>query len=412
MYALLLLLSVLAGAIGVFTIGFGISVFQSSFGNSLIVAGSVAVVGGMVMLGLAAAVRQLRRIADGMGPRPVVPAARRQPMPEPAESAPAPRRAPGPSGPPIPYPPRPDMREPRPEMRPPPTPALEAPEPPPMERPTERPMERPAERPVERPLERPRPNIFGVARAVGEPPVVDEPETVPLAPNRMPAAPVGRSAPPPMPEPEQRPMPEARQMPEPRPASPADIMARLSNLAAAPPRPSPPPRPEPPRTPPASERPPEQRQRPNMFDALWPAEGRAGRQSQPETIARAPKSEPKPEPRQEPRGDLKPDPMLDIRSEPKPEARPELRFEPPMPRERIEPARERMEPVVNVAPREPMAPPPEQRPIAILKSGVIDGMAYTLYTDGSIEAELPQGTMRFGSIDELRAHLENTEPRD
>jgi hypothetical protein len=57
-----------------------------------------------------------------------------------------------------------------------------------------------------------------------------------------------------------------------------------------------------------------------------------------------------------------------------------------------------------------MTPPPaEQRPIAILKSGVIDGMAYTLYTDGSIEAELPQGTMRFGSIDELRTHLENTE---
>jgi hypothetical protein len=74
-----------------------------------------------------------------------------------------------------------------------------------------------------------------------------------------------------------------------------------------------------------------------------------------------------------------------------------------MPRERNEPP----------APREPMMPPPtEQRPIAILKSGVIDGMAYTLYTDGSIEAELPQGTMRFGSIDELRAHLENTERQD
>ena len=38
-----------------------------------------------------------------------------------------------------------------------------------------------------------------------------------------------------------------------------------------------------------------------------------------------------------------------------------------------------------------------------------DGMAYTLYTDGSIEAELPQGTMRFSSIEDLRAHLENTE---
>jgi hypothetical protein len=41
----------------------------------------------------------------------------------------------------------------------------------------------------------------------------------------------------------------------------------------------------------------------------------------------------------------------------------------------------------------------------ILKSGVINGMAYTLYTDGSIEAELPQGTLRFGSLDELRDYL-------
>ena len=59
-------------------------------------------------------------------------------------------------------------------------------------------------------------------------------------------------------------------------------------------------------------------------------------------------------------------------------------------------------------PREPM-PPAEPRTIAILKSGVIDGMAYTLYTDGSIEAELPQGTMRFASIDDLRSHLENSD---
>jgi len=34
-------------------------------------------------------------------------------------------------------------------------------------------------------------------------------------------------------------------------------------------------------------------------------------------------------------------------------------------------------------------------------------MAYTLYADGSIEAQLPQGTVRFGSIAELRTHIEN-----
>ena len=49
----------------------------------------------------------------------------------------------------------------------------------------------------------------------------------------------------------------------------------------------------------------------------------------------------------------------------------------------------------------------EPRAAAILKSGVVDGMAYTLYADGSIEAKLPQGTVKFGSIAELRAHIES-----
>jgi hypothetical protein len=408
MYAFLLSLSVISTAIGVFAIGFGVPNHEFGLGNTLIVSGAVAVVGGMVMLGLAAAVRQLRRIADGLAPRPAAP--RRQAVAENGEAPPVSRQAPAQR---IPYPPRPDAREGRSDARPAVPQAADLPEPPPM------------------PMERPRPNIFGVARAAGDPPEMEEPEAVPLAPNRMPAAPMpaapmGRGAPP-MAEP-----PSEPRSSEPR-SSPADIMARLSNLAASPPRPAP--RPEPPRAPAPTERPAtEQRPRPNMFDALWPAEVRAARQSQPETIARAPKpdlrSEPSPEPRQEPKVDVKPEPKLDIRpepkpefksefrpefkpefrpeprSEPRPEPRPDLRFEPPM-------ARERNEPAVNVALREQMAPPvAEPRPIAILKSGVIDGMAYTLYTDGSIEAELPQGTMRFGSIDELRAHLEKTERQD
>ncbi len=53
-------------------------------------------------------------------------------------------------------------------------------------------------------------------------------------------------------------------------------------------------------------------------------------------------------------------------------------------------------------------PVEEPRTVPILKSGVVDGMGYTLYVDGSIEAELPQGTLRFASINELRAHLEKT----
>jgi hypothetical protein len=46
--------------------------------------------------------------------------------------------------------------------------------------------------------------------------------------------------------------------------------------------------------------------------------------------------------------------------------------------------------------------------VSVLKSGVVEGMAYTLYSDGSIEAQLPQGTLRFGSIRALRNHIENT----
>jgi hypothetical protein len=49
---------------------------------------------------------------------------------------------------------------------------------------------------------------------------------------------------------------------------------------------------------------------------------------------------------------------------------------------------------------------PAERGPAILKAGVIDGMPYTLYADGSIEAELAQGTVKFASVDALRAHLE------
>ena len=52
-------------------------------------------------------------------------------------------------------------------------------------------------------------------------------------------------------------------------------------------------------------------------------------------------------------------------------------------------------------------PPAETQPqVTVLKSGVVDGMAYSLYSDGSIEAQMPEGMMRFASIDELRAHLD------
>jgi hypothetical protein len=54
----------------------------------------------------------------------------------------------------------------------------------------------------------------------------------------------------------------------------------------------------------------------------------------------------------------------------------------------------------------PAAPVEDQPPVTVLKSGVVDGMAYSLYSDGSIEAQMPEGMMRFASIDELRRHLD------
>jgi hypothetical protein len=78
-----------------------------------------------------------------------------------------------------------------------------------------------------------------------------------------------------------------------------------------------------------------------------------------------------------------------------------------------EPAPAVAAPAVRPAPR-PAPPPAAQKPGAaqngtasttVYRSGVIDGMAYSLFMDGSIEAELPDGRVRFGTIDELQKYL-------
>jgi hypothetical protein len=57
--------------------------------------------------------------------------------------------------------------------------------------------------------------------------------------------------------------------------------------------------------------------------------------------------------------------------------------------------------------RRPSSQPQELEPAepTVVRSGIIAGMAYTLYSDRSIEAELPAGTVRFGSIEELQEHV-------
>ena len=66
--------------------------------------------------------------------------------------------------------------------------------------------------------------------------------------------------------------------------------------------------------------------------------------------------------------------------------------------------------VYDAEPRRRTSPQPQPEEIehgepTVVRSGIIAGMAYTLYSDRSIEAELPAGTVRFGSIEELQEHV-------
>ena len=69
---------------------------------------------------------------------------------------------------------------------------------------------------------------------------------------------------------------------------------------------------------------------------------------------------------------------------------------------------------VAVAAPQPVPSPPKPRPATkpngtpettVYKTGMIDGMAYSLFMDGSIAAELPQGKVKFASVDELQKYL-------
>ncbi len=119
------------------------------------------------------------------------------------------------------------------------------------------------------------------------------------------------------------------------------------------------------RTPPAPPATAPQRPPSANFDAMWPAENKAVK-GPPSSLSSALPSGPA-------AGAPKPEPKADALAQSAKRAEPDT---------------------------------PKPRTVAILKSGVVDGMGYTLYVDGSIEAELPQGTLRFASINELRSHLE------
>jgi len=310
MHMSLFVLGFVTAAAGFVTIGFGIPDKAFSFGNTLIIAGTIATVGGFILIGLGAAVRQLKRIAETGALHPS------------AISASASIHAIDPFDPHTQY----MGSQPSPNVMT----ATAKPEPSPR-------ALFPAEQKVAvapsmepDPIEWLRPK--NKEPTMGERAVIEEFEAS-LAPQPRP------ESPPSMPK-----MPEPKLWVQNSPGEPATEInsAMRAELAA---RPAP-----------TAERPPS-----GLFDSVWP-DMRPGRN--PESIERKRKSE-------------TPAPAHD-----------EIRTAKDSPREAAAPRQE------------------ETRPVAILKSGMIDGMAYTLFADGSIEAVLSTGTIRFASVDALRDHLE------
>ena len=329
MAVLLLILGVVVAACGLATIGFGVSLSESTLGTGLLCGGATALTGGFILIGLSAVVTELSRLADAIrGGAPArAPQQRADQMFEPsAPSFPA-TSLPPPVAVPSPRPAAPNI------------PAA------PRSRPEAGPREA---RPL--PIQQPSPSSVDVSAAAierlrstiprAEGPRADQGvpaqgEETPLSPNG-PAqyAPAARGRP-------DVAAPEPNIPAEDRPEATVDTLksSRLDFLF---------------RSKPAA-RPPE----PPNFETIWPADARAARN--------APSAE------------------AVQRTAEAPEARPATATPAPD----LEPAAA------------------QSAPVSVLKSGVVEGMAYTLYTDGSIEAKLPEGTVRFASVAELRAHIES-----
>lgn len=283
MSIVLFVVGAVAVMVGVGMVAFGIPINEFSFGNTLIVAGTTATIGGLIVIGLGAAVAQLHRITEMLAvrapPRTGRPLENVEAVPEtPVAVLPATR---------VPFPPKP---RPEPAMR--------------------EPLE-PRVAPPADTGEHPDQSFAPMLRNPEAPPLtVDEEVSLSPSVNGSGAAQPRHAA--------------AFEPPWRAPAQP------------------------PPREVPGTN-----------FDAMWPPA-----ESKPPRGPMGSATPPTPRPEQPPH---------------EPGAPPEI-------------------------PEPPAASQP--RAVAILKSGVVDGMGYTLYVDGSIEAELPQGTLRFASIEELRSHLE------
>jgi hypothetical protein len=322
MSVLLFGIGAFAVVVGAVMIGFGIPVSEFSFGNTLIVAGTTAAVGGLIVIGLGVTAAHLQRLVDALTNRAPVRASRPADTFEPAPGS---RTTPAPGRTPFPPKSKSDTgnREPH----------------------SFEPIDGPSMR-AEMPIEGSSSQSFApTLRNPDEPPITVEDE-VSLSPRYPTGAPTAGAA-------------GLSENAAPRGFNGSAMPTQRHDLKHEPtlgtdwrPAPS--------STAPAQSRQPQTA----YFDAMWPAESKP---------ARSPaNSEDKPEPKRNP-GETAHAPA----------------------KRRIDPEA----PALRVG--------NETRAVAILKSGVVDGMGYTLYVDGSIEAELPQGTLRFASINELRSHLEN-----
>jgi hypothetical protein len=306
MIIVLQVVGALAALIGVVTIGIGIPVKEFSFGNTLIVAGTVGLCTGLILLGLSVVAMELRLVARRLAAGNARPAAEPRARPTlpafpapgaaaatPGEAAPAFSQPPPivPQAEPAGTPPAPWHEDPAGRARPPDAP-VEVAEP---------------EQAASAAAQKPRRNLMFQSSVRKD--------------RERPGASADFRAQPPM-------APPVAEMGEPRPANFEDAW----------------PRPDRPR---AAER---NADRPAARTAELPPQRRAGRL-------------------------------------------------PPSPADSSPPSAtaERVPPALT---EEPPAG------VTVLKSGVVDGMAYSLYSDGSIEAQMPEGMMRFASIDELRAHLD------
>src|ERR1035441_10272111 len=102
MSVLLFVVGAIAVMVGVGMVGYGIPINEFSFGNTLIVAGTTAVVGGLIVFAIGAAVGKLQRIAETLATRTPVRSSRPIDMFEPpagSRAAPMPGRTPFPPKP-------------------------------------------------------------------------------------------------------------------------------------------------------------------------------------------------------------------------------------------------------------------------------------------------------------------------